>query len=266
MKNKRRSLAVILSLVMAASMALTACSDKDDDESSSKKSKDSSSSVSVSSSEADSDSSSDSNSDSSVADDDKSSDAADDSKPDDMAEAGSNDDESSEYTYDPEPEPDDPGIVVIEPDSSESEPDTTTTATAAGEISPEEKPIYDMFEAMETGDLTKYENVLPDEIIKVFKDNNSWDILSQLTKQTKESYGDDCKITVSIKGKTELTDSDIEDYKNKYLNGYGIDLNIEKGYLLNIKAKVSGSIGSQEDEDSLGVGYVNGRWVLLDLF
>ena len=291
MKDKRKRFALILSLTMAASMALTACADSDDsdDDSSSKKSKDSSSSVSVSSaaddsSLADTDSSStdamggeessggDTSSDGDTA---ATTTTTTTAATDNSSKTTTKSDDTKTTTTAPKSDPDD-STVSYDPEIDDPDYKVTTKADpvlkAEDEITDknvtaEQKPIYDFFMGLQDGDMKKVENSMPAKLVEALMDMGTWTEMKETIHSSLESrYGSDFKIRLYSSGKRKLTDAEIKEVTGKSKDYYNVDMKIDKAYFISINATIKGSEGSDTDEDDMAVGLVDGKWVIIDMF
>ena len=262
MKNGKKKFALVLSLVMAVSMAMTACSlsddddDDDDDDSSSKKS------IFVSS-DKDEDSSSD--------DDDESSDAA-----------GEDDESSSEETTttttkapEPEPEPEPTENTTTTTQAALPEPDETVTTTkksisnvaVSGNYEPEEQPVVDFFKALEENDKQKFENAVSKELLDTFSEfSGEESFFDYFRQELVEEFGDSFTIDVTKIEKEKLTDIELEEIKVNFKESFFKDINVTEAYYLSCEATIHSGDESESDTMNVYVGKVDGSWKLLNLF
>ena len=261
MKNTRKKFALVISLVMAVSMAMTACSlgdddDDDDDDSSSKKS------ISVSS-DKDDDSSSD----------DESSKSGDDPSADDSS---SEDTTTTTKAAEPEPLPE-PAENTTTTQAAEPEvPDATTTTTKAIAIDlpatsgEEEEPVKNLLLAMETGKGEYFKKCLckamTDAVDQAYG-NDYYDLFAQnMHDELAADYGENFKTTYTVVSKKEMSNDDIADFQDRLATNYGSSAKVEGGYILNVTATITYDGGTEDDNLDLSVGKVDGTWALLDLF
>lgn len=268
MKDTKKRLAFILSLVMAVSMVLTGCDDKDESSSKKKKKSDSSS---VSSSVIDESSSTgdddqDSNKDSSSEDVIPGSvtEPVVDSEPEKTTtnttttKKVTDDSEPDEYPIDYPPDIDDPSLT------------TTTTKKAvslpADEIGDEAQPIMDFFDGIENGDMKLFEKSICPQMVKSLKDKGSWaNSMDIFTEQYKNQFGDDYKIDVVLTGKTKYTDEEVENFNKEFEYDFGENPDIKEIYDINMKATIKGSKDSDSDESHVIVGRIGEKWYIFDL-
>ena len=258
MKDTKKISALILSLIMAFSMALTACSDED---SSSKKNK-SKESSSYSSSAVDD--SSDKETDSKV------------TEADDSSESGdtATTTTTAETTTTTTAESDEPDTKTETAPPDSSQPDDTTTTTTAEKKpvgkdpkaeTPEEQPVYDFFSALQMCDMKKLEGSLAPELVEYFKENGMWENAEKNIKEGyAKQYGEDFTISLSIDNKYRLKDEDIKEFKEKFKKDYGKDIDIKEAYDINITATISGSKDSNTAPADTKVGLIGGKWYMLE--
>ena len=263
MKNGKKKFALVLSLVMAVSMAMTACSlsddddDDDDDDSSSKKS------IFVSS-DKDEDSSSD--------DDDESSDAA-----------GEDDESSSEETTttttkapEPEPEPEPTENTTTTTQAALPEPDETVTTTkksisnvaVSGNYEPEEQPVVDFFKALEENNKQKFDAVFPQGLLDVFSKAlaDEKGFFDYFREELSEEYGESFTIGIKIAEKEKMTPEETEQLNEELKNNFNLDTKIDEAYSIGCDATINGNGKSDDDTLYVYVGKVDGDWKLLNLF
>ena len=258
---KKKKLALVMSLVMAVSMAVTACADEDDeddDDSSSKKS-----SISVSSSE--SEASSDNDSSTAIDENDESGD-------DTSSEAETT--ATTTTTTAAQTEPLDNGdssstvTTLITDDSSKV---TTTTADTIGSTEltagDEGQPVIDFFKAMENNDEKLFEKAFPKGMTDVLNNYaNEKHLFQAFRDSLVEDYGDNFTIDVKITQKEEMTAEELSEMNESLKKYYSLELNIAEGYSISADATIHGN--GKDDDDTLYtyVGKVDGKWVMLNLF
>lgn len=264
MKDKKKRFALILSLVMAVSMAMTACADKedddDDDDSSSRKSK-----ISASSSEGESSSD----------DDDLSSIAV--SIIDDSSTAGGADESSDSETQTTtttaavtDPPDESSGVITQITDDSSKTTETTTkkpsggTEVAAGD---EGQPVINFFKSLENNDEKMFVNNFPKgmaDVLNNYADENH--LFQSFRDSLVEDYGDKFTIDVKITQKEEMTAEELSEMNENLKKYFNVELNIAEGYSISADATIHGNGKDDDDTFNTYVGKVDGKWVMLNLF
>ena len=139
-----------------------------------------------------------------------------------------------------------------------------------------EQPIENYFKAMEKGDGKLLKKCMGSAYIKYmeesFSNDEEFDIdeyidnnAKSLKKNAENKYGENIKITYSIKDKQRFDDDDIDEWEKEVKNMYDEKVEITSGYDLEIKAKIKGDDDSEEDEMSAVVANVDGSWCILDI-
>lgn len=131
------------------------------------------------------------------------------------------------------------------------------------------KPIKNYFKAVTSGDVDKYVKALPEFITKDsnFKES-TWEkkLENKLDKLEKE-FGDDVKISYSIKDKEKLSKSDLKEAKAMYILGFSkckSKTKFSKGYLLELELKIKGDDDEIDDvEAEACVMKIDGDWCLM---
>ena len=269
MKDKKKRFILILSLVMAVSMAMTACADKDDDDddddSSSRKSK-------ISASSSDGESSSD--------DDDLSSIAV--SIIDESSTAGGDDESSDSETQTTttttttttaavtDPPDESSGVTTQITDDSSKTTETTTkkpsggTEVAAGD---EGQPVINFFKSLENNDEKMFVNIFPKgmaDVLNNYADENH--LFQSFRDSLVEDYGDKFTIDVKITQKEEMTAEELSEMNENLKKYFNVELNIAEGYSISADATIHGNGKDDDDTFNTYVGKVDGKWVMLNLF
>ncbi len=136
-----------------------------------------------------------------------------------------------------------------------------------------EKPVENMFLAIEQGDYEKYINSLPVYMRNTYpnySDNSDAAVanpMDTVLAGMRSTYGDDLKITYQITDKMQLNEAQLLEMESEAANRYGENINIAAAYTLGIEATVKGSKSEDSTTDELTVVLIDSKWyVALDIF
>ena len=88
-------------------------------------------------------------------------------------------------------------------------------------------------------------------------------LLGYITESAKEQYGDNAKFSIKIKDKEKIDKDDLKELETLYSSAYDSDIEISKGYELEVELTVKGKEGKNSDETELDVIKIKGEgWKL----
>lgn len=128
-------------------------------------------------------------------------------------------------------------------------------------------PVKDFEKALNKGDGEKFmETMLTDDMIdEVGKDGLELmdNLIGYITESAKEQYGDNAKFSIKIKDKEKIDKDDLKELETLYSSAYDSDIEISKGYELEVELTVKGKEGKNSDETELDVIKIKGEgWKL----
>ncbi len=132
------------------------------------------------------------------------------------------------------------------------------------------KPIDYMCKAIEKGDAkylkkvysdVEWESELDDaDEDEAIEEMNDW--LDLVVEGLEEEYGEDIKISYSVKKKTKLSKKKVEDFQDELEDRYDEDVKVTKGYKVKVKMKIKGDEDDDENTSTMYVYKVDGKWCL----
>lgn len=131
-----------------------------------------------------------------------------------------------------------------------------------------EKPVRNMYRALENSDYNNYLDSFPDYIKDLYEANeavnteNSDNMSDALKKAMKNTYGEDVVFTYQINGKKELTEDEIKAMEISINNTYQKNVDIKKGYKLEIETTVKGSLKEDTNTGETIVILIDSKWYI----
>ncbi len=135
------------------------------------------------------------------------------------------------------------------------------------------KPVDNIFKSISNGDESVYKKSMPDcqvnyysSMIKDYDDYKTVDDfikyrLNYIIKKLEKTYGSDIKANYSVNSKNELDSEQLESIKSDLCNQYGCkELDVSKGYTLEINAEFAGSEKSDRKTMKIQVAKIDGKW------
>ena len=136
---------------------------------------------------------------------------------------------------------------------------------------PYQKPIKDMFAAIEKCDGKKLEAALPDYINDMYEKNDKDvseyydDLLDVTLEGLEDEYGDDIRINVSFVDADKLDKSELRHAENKIKVTYGENVDVTGGYKVKFKATIKGEKDKESNTGKMYVYKIDGKWCVEDL-
>ena len=135
-----------------------------------------------------------------------------------------------------------------------------------------EQPVEAYFNAIKKGSGIEFKKCFCQEEIDAYIEQRGEDYFDDMAKSLNESFksrfGEDAKLTYKIKDKEKLDDQKLEKYTKQIQQRIDSkEVEVKEGYKLKVKISISSKTNSDSDEDSetMYVGKVGGKWVLLDM-
>ena len=129
-----------------------------------------------------------------------------------------------------------------------------------------EQPVADLFSAMEQKDAEMILDLFPEEISDLFTEiYGSRDAAAQALEEsafgTLNTY-DDIRISYEITDVYHISEDDLEDLRETYLDETGISIDITDAYSLGVDASPTADGTSEDDFAELTVIECGGKWYL----
>ncbi|MDE6148471.1 MAG: zinc ribbon domain-containing protein [Ruminococcus sp.] len=137
--------------------------------------------------------------------------------------------------------------------------------------------IDNYFEGLEDANAKKFMNAMPECQIeyleKSFEDYDEYDSLKEYFEyllevaldEVEDEYGDDISISYEIKDKEELSDKELKDIRKELRSNYdNNDVEVTKGYEVEISAEIKGDDDSDNMDMTLKVAKVDGDWCIVN--
>ena len=135
-----------------------------------------------------------------------------------------------------------------------------------------EQPIEAYFNAIKKGSGKELKKCFCQEEIDACIEASGEDYYDELAENLNSSFkrrfGDDARLSYKVKGKDKLDDDDLEQYSQEISRrAKNEDIKVKEGYKVKVKITIESKSNSDSDEenDTLYVGKIGGKWVLLDV-
>lgn len=132
-------------------------------------------------------------------------------------------------------------------------------------VSSFEDPIKNYIEGVAEANSEKFLKAFPTFISDTLKSIFSDDYLKEIKKENEEKFGEDVTISYKVKEKTEISQDDINSIKESVKTTYDKELNITKGYKVDLDITTKGSKDEETDSETIDVYEVDGVWCILNL-
>ena len=136
--------------------------------------------------------------------------------------------------------------------------------------------ISNYFEGFEDADAEKFMKSMPkcqvEYLEKSLKDYDKYDsfkeyfqyIIEEALDEAEDKYGDDISISYEINNKKDLSDKELKDIRKRLRNNYqDNDVDVTKGYEVEITVKIKGDDDSEKEDSTLKVAKVDGDWCIV---
>lgn len=136
-----------------------------------------------------------------------------------------------------------------------------------------EKPVKNLFDAMEKGNYNKFINCFPDYMQEAYEDEADYydedaeDLMDNLIDEFEDEYGNNIKISYKITDKDKMDNGDLSDLEDEIDSNYDENVNIKAGYKLEIDATIEGSDDEDTNSEDITVIKIGSKWYIAeDLF
>ena len=136
--------------------------------------------------------------------------------------------------------------------------------------------ISNYFEGFEDADAEKFMKSMPkcqvEYLEKSLKDYDKYDsfkeyfqyIIEEALDEAEDKYGDDISISYEINNKKDLSDKELRDIRKRLKSNYqDNDVDVTKGYEVEITVKIKGDDDSEKEDSTLKVAKVDGDWCIV---
>lgn len=127
-----------------------------------------------------------------------------------------------------------------------------------------EEPVKNLVEGLGEGNAEKFLNAFPDFITSYMKDIFTDEYLQETLKDAEEDYGANIKMSYKVTKTTELSGDDLKSMQEDVKTNYGEEVNITKGYKLDVEITTKGDKSEDVDTDSFKVYEINEKWCIVD--
>lgn len=127
-----------------------------------------------------------------------------------------------------------------------------------------EKPIANLVEGIQDADAEKFLSAFPPFISEEMEDLFTDEILEQALELAKEEYGENIKMTYKVVDEEELSEEDLEEMAEEILEYYDEEVEITKGYELEVELTTKGDDDEEVEEDSFEVYEIDGEYYILE--
>lgn len=136
-----------------------------------------------------------------------------------------------------------------------------------------EVPVENYIKSVQKNDADLYKKSLAKPMADYISDKMGEEYfkeqVEEASKELKDEYGEDVKISYKVKEKEELGKEDLEDLNDRFKETFESESEITSGYRLDVEFIYTGTDISSIDEDdkdvTFEVGKIDGKWAIVDL-
>ncbi len=128
-----------------------------------------------------------------------------------------------------------------------------------------EDPIKNVVEGVGKANISKFMSAYPSFIAENINQIIDEDYLQSQLEDYEDIYGNNIEMSYSITNKEEISEEDLKEEEEELKDTYDEDVDITKGYNLEVELKIKGDEDEDTEEDSFEVYEINGTWYLLEL-
>lgn len=128
-----------------------------------------------------------------------------------------------------------------------------------------EEPVKNYIEGMEEANAEKFLKAFPEFITEYMKDIFTDEMLEEALVELEDEYGKNLEMNFEIKGKEEVSEDELTEQEEDIKTNYDEEVDITKGYELQIDLTIKGDDSEETDTDTLTVYEIDGKWCIIDL-
>ncbi len=128
-----------------------------------------------------------------------------------------------------------------------------------------EQPIKYLVEGLSEANSEKFLKAFPGFISEQVKQYFDADYLQTALDRAEDEYGANVKMTYKVTGKEEISEDDLKDMAEDVKDSYDEEVEITKGYVVDVEITTKGDDTEDTEEDSFDVYEIGGNWYVLDL-
>lgn len=128
-----------------------------------------------------------------------------------------------------------------------------------------EQPIKYLVEGLSEANSEKFLKAFPEFISEQVKQYFDDDYLKTALDRAEDEYGANVKMTYKVTGKEEISEDDLKDMAEDVKDSYDEEVEITKGYVVDVEITTKGDDTEDTEEDSFDVYEIGGNWYVLDL-
>lgn len=127
-----------------------------------------------------------------------------------------------------------------------------------------EEPVKNLIEGLSEGNSEKFLKAFPSYISDYMKAIFTDEYLKSTLEKAKEDYGENIQMTYELKNKEEISEGELNRIKQDVKDNFDKEIEITKGYSLDVDIKTKGDKTEDTEEDTFNVYQVDGKWYILD--
>lgn len=126
-----------------------------------------------------------------------------------------------------------------------------------------EEPVKNLVEGLSEANAEKFAKAFPPYLADQMKEIFTADYLQKSLEEAKEQYGENVSMTYTVTSKEEISEDDIKTKEEDIKSSFEKEVDITKGYKLNIEITTKGDDAEDKDTSSFDVYEMDGNWYIL---